>query len=252
VEWWERLAVGVGVVLAAVALARLTDGAVGRRIGSAPEAVTRYRVIRRSMVAAIVAIGAMTALLVVPQVRAVAGGILASSAVVGIVVGFAARSTLANFVAGLLIAFNQPVRIGDGVEVLGHRGTVEEVGLSYTAIRTAAGDRLLVPNERLASEAIRNSTIGSPEHLADVVVSVPASSDVARVAELLVEEAHATGLVTPGREPLASVRAVEWDRAAVGVSAWARDEATADRLAGEIRLRVHARLLALGVYPRGG
>ena len=64
----------------------------------------------------------LSALLVIPQVRAVAGGILASSAVIGLVVGFAAQRTIGNFIAGILIAFAQPLRLGDYVEI-GRRRT---------------------------------------------------------------------------------------------------------------------------------
>ena len=52
----------------------------------------------------------------IPQVAGVAVGILASSAVIGLVLGFAAQRTIGNFIAGLLIAFTQPVRLGDEIE----------------------------------------------------------------------------------------------------------------------------------------
>ena len=89
----------------------------------------------------IVFVGVMSALLVIPQVRAIAGGVLASSAVIGLVIGFAAQRTIGNLVAGVLIAISQPLRLGDDVEVQGVRGIVEEIGLSYTWIRTPSGDR---------------------------------------------------------------------------------------------------------------
>ena len=94
--------------------------------------------------------------------RALAGGILASSAVIGLVIGFASQRTIGNVVAGILIAFTQPLRLGDGSTVEGTEGIVEEIGLTYTWIRTRDNDRLVVPNEKLASETIRNSTIRSP------------------------------------------------------------------------------------------
>ena len=112
----------------------------------------------------------------IPQVRAVAGGLLASSAVLGLVIGFAAQRTLGNFVAGLLIAFTQPLRLGDRVEVGGDEGVVEEIGLTYTFIRTDDNDRLVIPNEKLASDTIRNSTIRSAAKFAEVTVQVPADS----------------------------------------------------------------------------
>src|SRR5437762_259836 len=128
---WERAAVAAGVILIALAAARLLDSRMGRRL-HAPEAMTRYRVLRRTITSAIVAVGVLSALLVIPQVRAVAGGILASSAVVGLVIGLAAQRTLGNFVAGILIALTQPVRLGDEIEIEGAAGNVEEIGLTFT------------------------------------------------------------------------------------------------------------------------
>ena len=87
---------------------------------SPPAAATRYRVLRRSIFATIIFVGVLSALLVIPQVRAVAAAILASSAVIGLVIGFAAQRTIGNFIAGLLIAFTQPLRLGDEVEIAGH------------------------------------------------------------------------------------------------------------------------------------
>src|SRR5205814_6974499 len=139
-------------------LARLLDLWLARR-PLPPDAATRYRVLRRGVMVAILVVGLFSALLVIPQVRAVAGGLLASSAVLGIVVGFASQRTLGNFVAGLLIAFTQPLRLGDDVVIEDTAGTVEEIGLIYTFVRTENGDRLVIPNEKLASDTIRNSTI---------------------------------------------------------------------------------------------
>src|SRR5256884_9751567 len=139
--FWRRLLI-VGVVLVVTAIvARLVDKRIARR-DLRPEAVTRYRVLRRSITTAIVFVGLLSALLVIPQVRAVAGGLLASSAVLGIVIGFASQRTLGNFVAGLLIAFTQPLRLGDAVVIEDTAGTVEDIGLVYTLRRTGNGDRL--------------------------------------------------------------------------------------------------------------
>src|SRR5919109_381521 len=137
---WERLIIVGVVMLVTVIVARLIDRRIARR-ELAPEAITRYRVLRRTISTAIVFVGLLSALLVIPQVRAVAGGLLASSAVLGIVVGLASQRTLGNVVAGLLIAFTQPVRLGDEVEVEGTGGVVEEIGLIYTFLRTGDDDR---------------------------------------------------------------------------------------------------------------
>src|SRR5690242_20887263 len=153
---WRRLAVFGAVLLGTLVVARLVDRRFARR-DFPPEVVTRYRVLRRSVITAIIFIGVLSALLVIPQVRAVATGILASSAVIGLVVGFAAQKTIGNFIAGLLIAFSQPIRLGDQVEIEGLTGIVEEIGLTYTFIHLEDNDRLVIPNERIASDTIRNS-----------------------------------------------------------------------------------------------
>src|SRR4051794_24461018 len=165
--FWHRFAIVAGVLLVTAAVARLIDRRIARR-DLPPEAATRYRVLRRSISTAVVTIGLLSALLVIPQVRAVAGGLLASSAVVGLVIGFASQRTIGNFVAGLLIAFTQPVRLGDRVQVDGVTGEVEEIGLTYTFIRTDENSRFVIPNEKLASDTIRNATLRSRSSLAEV------------------------------------------------------------------------------------
>jgi small conductance mechanosensitive channel len=177
---------------------------------------------------------------VIPQVRAVATGILASSAVIGIIVGFAAQRTIGNFIAGLLIAFAQPLRLGDYVETGGFTGVVEEIGLTYTFIRIDDNDRLVVPNEKIASDTILNSSIRSRKKLAHVTVQVPLDTDLEAVRTLLREAAQ---------DERAEVAVTELaDNATVRVSVWAPDEPSAERLEHELLLRSHARLREAGVF----
>jgi len=236
---WHRLIVFGAVLLVTVAVARLVDRRLARRELPAA-AATRYRVLRRSVLTLIVFIGLFSALLVIPQVRAVATGILASSAVIGIVVGFAAQRTIGNFIAGLLIAFSQPIRLGDYVEIDGLTGVVEEIGLTYTFIRVGDNDRLVIPNEKIASDTIRNSSIRSRKKLAQVSVQVPLDRDLESVSRLLREAAQ-------DESAEVAVTALE-DRARLTVSVWVPDEPTAERLETDLRLRAHERLREAGVF----
>src|SRR5438093_4413757 len=144
--FWHRLVIVGAVILVSAVIAKLIDLRMARK-KLAPGAETRYRVLRRSVMTAVVFVGILSSLLVIPQVRAVAGGLLASSAILGLVVGFASQRTLANFAAGILIAFTQPLRIGDRVSIEGIEGTVEEIDLTYTFVRADAHTRLVIPNE---------------------------------------------------------------------------------------------------------
>ena len=238
--FWHRLVIAGAVFLAVSLLARVVDWRLSRRSLPA-EAVTRYRVLRRSVMTSILVVGFFSALLVIPQVRAIAGGLLASSAVLGVIVGFASQRTLGNFVAGLLIALTQPVRLGDRVEVDGVDGVVEEIGLTYTFIRTQDDARIVIPNEKLASDTIRNSTIRSREKVAEITLQVPLSTElrpvVASIEELLEDERDGAVFVSD----LAG-------NATITVRARAADEDTAQRLERELRLRVQERLRTEGVY----
>jgi small conductance mechanosensitive channel len=221
-------------------LARLVDWRLARK-PLAAEAVTRYRVLRRSVTASILFVGFFSALLVIPQVRAVAGGLLASSAVLGVIIGFASQRTLGNFVAGLLIAIAQPVRLGDHVNYAGEAGVVEEIGLTYTFIRTEDEARLVVPNEKLASETIRNSSIRSRETFAEITMQLPLSADLGAAVDALREE------VADDRSASVYVSALNGS-ATVTIRAGAADEDAAQRLERDLRVRAHSRLRALGVW----
>src|ERR671923_901400 len=131
--FWQRLVIVGVVLLGTVTVARLIDRRIARR-QLAAEAITRYRVLRRSVTTAIVFVGLLSGLLVIPQVRAIAGGLLASSAVVGIVVGFASQRTLGNFVAGGAVALPPPAPGGGGGGGVGAPGGGEENGLTETFI----------------------------------------------------------------------------------------------------------------------
>jgi len=222
-----------------IVLARVIDRRMVSRDRS-PGALTRYKVLRRSITVAIVTFGILSALLVIPQVRALAGALLASSAVIGLVVGFASQRTLGNFVAGLMIAFTQPLRLGDWVEVDGVAGTVEEISLIYTFIRTPDNARLVIPNEKLASDTIRNSTIRSPAKYAQVTVQVPPATQLGLLLESLREEVS-------GERDEVFVSSLDGSPT-VTLRAWTESEAAAERLEHDLRLRVHERLRTAGLF----
>jgi small conductance mechanosensitive channel len=233
-QFWQRALIAGIVIGVTLVIAKVVDWRIAHR-ELAPGSATRYRVLRKTLVTAIVFIGVISALLVIPPVRALAGGILASSAVLGLVIGFASQRTIGNVVAGVLIAITQPLRLGDRVTVQGTEGIVEEIGLTYTWIRTRDNDRLVVPNEKLASESIRNSTIRSAETLAEVQVQVPASADLRAVVSSLQEDGEEVYVTDLG------------DKATIVVRKHVSREGDTERAESELRLRIAERLKAAGV-----
>lgn len=232
--FWQHLLIAIAVIAIASAVAKVVDWRISRA-DLAPGSATRYNVLRRAIFSTIVFVGVMSALLVIPQVRALAGGVLASSAVIGLVIGFASQRTIGNVVAGILIAITQPLRLGDEVEIEGTRGVVEEIGLTYTWIRMRDNDRLVVPNEKLASESIKNATIRSRQSLAEVTIQVPATVDLRAVTSSLhgiADEVYVTDLT---------------DKATIEVRKHVPLDGQKERAESELRMAIAEKLKQQGV-----
>lgn len=92
-----------------------------------------------------------------------AAGIFASTAVLGLIIGFAAQNTISNVIAGVLIAIAQPIRIGDRVSFEDREGRVTDITLSYTFIDPGDGSRVVIPNQLLVQGIVHNhSEVDAP------------------------------------------------------------------------------------------
>jgi small-conductance mechanosensitive channel len=90
------------------------------------------------------------------ELKRLATGILASTAVIGLVVGFAAQHTIGNMVAGVQIAVSQPIRIGDRVSFEDTEGRVTDITLSYTYVDPGDGSSVVIPNQLLVEGIVHN------------------------------------------------------------------------------------------------
>ena len=243
-DGWISALVSVAVALTVAFLLDRTLARRGPRLAEAvargdlsPEADTRLRFVRRLIYAAIIMLGIAVALSQFTGVNRLAASLLASSAIAAAIVGFAARQTLANFVAGIMLAVTQPIRVGDWVSIEEHYGVVEDVRLNYTFLRTPGDQRIVIPNERLASGILRNETLGSASVELDVQVWLPAGADAARAVSVLEAE---TG------QEVTVAEVVPWGtRLAVGGESCPPPERPAREAA--LRLRCVRRLHAEGL-----
>jgi small-conductance mechanosensitive channel len=228
-------------VVVAIAIAEIVDRTLVRRAtkleGLSPVANTRLRLVRRLIFAAIVLLGLALALSQFEEVKRIGTGLLASSAVLGLVVGFAARQTLANGIAGILLAITQPIRIGDLVTFEGESGTVEDVRLTYTFIRKSNDTRVIVPNERLAQSTIENHTIVDPRVRVEVEVWLPPSADTKRALEALSGE--------PDQD--VEVSLIEKDGIKLTVATWAASARERGSVAARVRASTLEKLRSEGL-----
>src|SRR5215207_1832330 len=200
--WTENSDVITAVlsIVLALLLATLLDRWFSRRGHKFAEAVTRgqvspvldtrLRFIRRLIYASILLIGIAVALSQFTGLSNLAKSILASGALAAAIIGFAARQTLANVVAEIMLAITQPLRVGDWVTFEEQYGVVEDVRLNYTVLRTPGEVRVVIPNERLAAGILRNDTLGSDRIALDVSVWIAPGAGAERA---LAAPADATG-----------------------------------------------------------
>jgi small-conductance mechanosensitive channel len=242
----DWIVAGAAIAIAFL-IAQLVDRLIakrGDRVGElvtrgelSPATQTRIRLVRRLVYALFLLLGIAVAMSRIDEVSGVATGILASSAVLGLVVGFAARQTLANVIAGILLAITQPIRIGDLVTFEEQTGVVEDVKLTYTYIRLDDGRRLIVPNERLAQSSVLNHTILDPRVQVEVSVWLPPGSDLDRAMELIRDE---------DADIAVSVAEVDKDGVRLSATTWAPGPSERGKKAAELRalwlrrLREHA------------
>jgi small-conductance mechanosensitive channel len=117
---------------------------------------TRLRFVRRLILATIFVVVAMIALSQFTDLKRLATGVLASTAVIGLIVGFAAQHTIGNLVAGVQIAISQPFRIGDRITFEEKDGRVTDITLSYTYIDPGDGSHFVIPNQLLVEGIVHN------------------------------------------------------------------------------------------------
>jgi small-conductance mechanosensitive channel len=154
---------------------------------------TRAHTLLRLAIALAVALVACVVLWQFQATRDYASAVFASTAVVAVVIGLAAQGTLSNVVAGIVLAFSQPIRLGDRVSIDGLDGVVEEIGLSYSRLRSDDGTSVEFPNALLAQKAIVSSTLRGGGEVVRVRASVT-SADWERASAALRERARESGL----------------------------------------------------------
>ena len=231
------IALGGAAAIALVlrsALRRYSAHVVARMPGDSASVATAWNAIARISVFAIMFIGVLVALSQFDSTSSFAHAALASSAVIAAIVGFASQATLSNIVSGLLIAVNQPIRLGDRVTIDGHQGRVEEIALSYTYVTADNGERLIFPNSLLVQRVVENATLQGGSTRAAVRVPVAEGESVVTLRERLSEIAQSVGM----HQPHVAVADLA-DRAAVlEVRGWASSWDAARRAEDELREQV--------------
>ena len=156
--------------------------------------VTQLYFIQKIAIAIVMVIACSLILINFDSVRELGKWILTSAGVTGVIIGFAAQKALANMIAGIQVAFTQPIRINDVVVVEKEFGTVEEITMSYVSIKLWDLRRLVLPLNYFIEKPFENWTKSSVDLFGTVFLYVDYPTDVAMLRKQLLKIAQESPL----------------------------------------------------------
>ena len=189
-----------------------------------------------SMVHYLVLIIGIAVILQNAGIKLTAFAVVAGAVSVGI--GFGLQNIISNFISGLIIMLERPVKVGDPVEMGGVAGVVREIGARRTTIVTPDQVAVLVPNQRLITDNVTNmGYLGRPVRLR-LPVAVPADVDLATLRERLLAAARAEPRVLADPPPALLITSVAAATPAVELAVWhAPGEASRQDLGAALNAR---------------
>ena len=201
-----------------------------RRQGKLAVDETKAGFIRQIVVAVVYIIGVAAFLSLIPGMEKVSNSILASAGIGAMAVGLASQDALSNVVGGLFIIFSRPFKVGDFIMVDDIvTGTVMEITLRHTVIRNAENRMILIPNSKMNSSTVVNSSYGETATCAFVEVGVSYTTDLDHAMETMRDEIMKHPMLIDHRSdgerkagvPQVVVRVISLGDSAITLRAWA-------------------------------
>ncbi|WP_277542832.1 mechanosensitive ion channel family protein [Haloarcula laminariae] len=174
--------------------------------------------------------------------------LLASAGVAGIIVGLAARDTLANFFGSLSLYLDGTYKVGDYVVLeTGERGRVEDISVRSTVIRTRDDILVTVPNAKLSNAAIVNESTPKTKRRIRVSIGVAYGTDIDRLEDVLLEIAGAEGLVLDRPKPRVRFREFGGSALDFELLCWVNNPSQRARVTHELNSAIYKRFRTEGI-----
>ncbi len=173
--------------------------------------------------------------------------------IAGIIIGFAAKDPIANVISGFLLLADKSFELGDEIEVEGLYGTVEDITLRSTRIRTVDHKLVYIPNAELIAKNIVNYTIGDRRIRLKIPLGISYESDIDLAKKIMVEAAKETEGTLLNPEPEVLLKNFGDFSVDLELRAWIRDAKERFKLDSEIRWKIKTKFLENGIeipYPR--
>ena len=160
----------------------------------------------------------------------------------GVGLGFGLQNIMNNFVSGIILLFERPIKVGDVIQVDTAVGTVESIGIRASVIRITNGSEIIMPNGNLISNQVINWTFSNRQRVIDIAVAVAPKSDPQQVIELLITIAKAHPLVL--KEPVPTALFTSFTAAALNfeLHAWTNNHEAWTQIRSDLSLAITSAL----------
>ena len=161
--------------------------------------------------------------------------------------GFGLQNVVNNFVSGLILLFERPIKVGDLVQLADTTGTVEYIGIRASIIRTPESSEVIVPNGNLLSNQLTNWTLSSRQRGLSIPMSLGADAEPTRVMRLLTDVAASHPLVVTQPPPQALLTTFNADSFKYELRAWTNSAEQWANLRSELAVSIHQMLTREGI-----
>ncbi|WP_321400675.1 mechanosensitive ion channel domain-containing protein [Maridesulfovibrio sp.] len=198
---------------------------------------TRFTVIRRTLILFIVLVWALA--MILPFMGRLPSTMISIIVAVSTaVVGIAARPVVENMISGIVISFSKQLRVGDTLVVDGQYGTVEDISITHTKIKTWDWKRYVIPNSRMLNKEFVNLTLNDSLQWAYIEFSVSYETDIDMVREIAMEVAAQSEHHNEQEVPQFWIRSMDKERVVCWIAAWADSPAEAWNLKSDVSMRL--------------
>jgi len=161
----------------------------------------------------------LVVIMVLGQFGVQTASIIAAIGAIGLAIGLALQGTLQNIAAGIMLLALRPFRIGESVEVGSIAGSIEEIGLFATKLRTADGVYILAPNSTLWNQPVRNFSRNGVRR-GDITLSIGSWNDIDRAQKTLLAIAAAERRIRREPAPIAFVATLGESTVSITLRYW--------------------------------
>ena len=161
----------------------------------------------------------------------------------GVGMGFGLQNIINNFVSGLILLFERPVKVGDVVQMDGASGVVDHIGIRASIIRTGNGSEIIVPNGKLISDQVINWTLSNRQRSITIPIGVAYGADPQRVIEMLKRLAGEHHLVCKRPAPVARLIGFGADALQVELSARTDCHEQWEQIRSDLAVAIHAEFI---------